>query len=115
MISDAIRRAFIVSASATTLMIGLVSGVRAEPEADANIVIIKNFDFSPMSLAIPAGTTVTWKNLDGEPHTVVSIEGVFRSGGLDQDDSFTFKFDKPGTYKFVCSIHPQMKGTITVK
>jgi plastocyanin len=97
------------------------SDLRAMPAADANTaedantISIKDFHFSPMSLAVPAGTMVTWKNLDGEPHTVVSIEGVFRSGGLDQDDSFTFKFDKPGTYKFVCSIHPQMLGTIVVK
>jgi plastocyanin len=44
----------------------------------------------------------------------VSNDGLFRSGGLDQNDSFTFKFDKPGTYKFLCSIHPQMLGTIVV-
>jgi plastocyanin len=87
----------------------------ANGAADANTIVIKDFHFSPMSLTVPVGATVTWENLDGEPHTVVSIEGVFRSGGLDQDDNFTFKFDKPGTYKFVCSIHPQMLGTIIVK
>ena len=139
----AIPRAFIATVSASTLMVGLASGLHAAPvepqsmlsimhldhasdlramlaadadtATDENTVVIREFHFAPMSLAVPAGTTVTWKNLDGEPHTVVSIEGVFRSGGLDQDDSFTFKFDKPGTYKFVCSIHPQMLGTIVVK
>lgn len=83
--------------------------------ADADTVTIRNFSFSPTSMTVIAGTVVTWKNLDGEPHTVVSDEGVFRSEALDQNDSYTFKFDKPGTYGFICSIHPTMKGTIIVK
>ena len=59
--------------------------------------------------------TVSWKNLDPEPHTVRSVDDQFRSGALDQNDSFSFKFDKPGTYRYVCSIHPQIVGTVTVK
>lgn len=82
--------------------------------ADATVTI-KNFDYSPMDVTIKAGETVTWKNLDGEPHTVVSTDGAFRSKALDENDSFSFKFDKPGTYKYICSIHPQMKATITVQ
>lgn len=82
--------------------------------ADA-MVEMKNFDFTPMALTVPAGTTVVWKNDDGEPHTVVSTDGLFRSAALDQNDTFKFTFDKPGTYKYVCSIHPKMVGTITVK
>ena len=78
-------------------------------------VTIKNFDYSPMNLAVAAGTTVTWKNLDGEVHTVVSVDGTFRSQALDQNDTFSFTFNKPGTYKYVCSIHPKMMATITVK
>ncbi|HEY8950710.1 MAG TPA: cupredoxin family copper-binding protein [Rhizomicrobium sp.] len=82
--------------------------------ADASVTI-KNFDYSPMDVTIKAGETVTWKNLDGEPHTVVSVDGAFRSKALDENDSFLFKFEKPGTYKYICSIHPQMKATITVQ
>jgi len=37
------------------------------------------------------------------------------SGGIDGGDRFSFKFDRPGTYKYVCSIHPQMMGTVTVQ
>jgi plastocyanin len=78
-------------------------------------VSIKEFMFSPVSITVAPGTTVRWKNLDGEPHTIRSVEATFRSNALDQNDSFTFKFDKPGTYRYVCSIHPQMVGTIVVK
>ncbi|WP_429469286.1 cupredoxin domain-containing protein [Paraburkholderia sp. WSM4175] len=80
-----------------------------------NAIVIKNFMFSPMELTIKAGTTVTWKNLDGEPHTVVNDAGLFRSAALDQDDTYQFKFDKPGVYKIFCGIHPNMKATITVQ
>jgi plastocyanin len=74
-----------------------------------------HFMFSPMALTVTAGTTVTWKNLDGEPHTVTSLDGLFRSGALDENDSYKFKFVKPGTYKYVCSIHPRMLASIVVK
>jgi plastocyanin len=80
-----------------------------------DIVSVKNFMFSPAMMHIPAGATVIWKNLDGEPHTVVSDSGLFRSGALDEGDSFQFTFDKPGTYRFFCSVHPHMMGTIVVE
>ncbi|MBB4519257.1 cupredoxin domain-containing protein [Paraburkholderia fungorum] len=80
-----------------------------------NTVVIKNFMFSPMELTVKAGSTVTWKNLDGEPHTVVNDAGMFRSAALDQNDTYQFKFDKPGVYKVFCGIHPNMKETITVQ
>jgi len=82
--------------------------------ADTNVAI-KNFAFAPTATTVTVGTTVHWKNLDGEPHTVRSIDASFRSDPLDQNDSYSVKFDKPGTYKYVCSIHPQMVGTIVVK
>ena len=81
----------------------------------ATVITIKSFDFSPMTVRILAGGAVTWKNLDGEPHTVVSLDGTFRSVALDEGDSFTFKFTKPGTYSYLCSIHPQMRAQIVVK
>lgn len=83
--------------------------------ADPGIVIARDFMFAPLSVTIPAGTTVTWTNRDDEPHTVVSDTGLFRSGALDTNESFTFRFDKPGTYRYACSIHPRMMGTITVR
>ena len=83
------------------------------PEAPQ--VPIKDFMFQPMSLKIKAGSTVTWANKDDEPHTVVSDTGVFKSGGLDTADTFSYKFDKPGTYQYHCSIHPRMIGTVVVE
>jgi plastocyanin len=79
------------------------------------IVMAKDFMFAPTSLTVKAGSTVTWTNKDDEPHTVVSDSGQFRSGALDTNESFSFRFDKPGTYHYACSIHPRMTGTILVQ
>ena len=102
-------------AAVTGLTAALLMAAAPPPARQANSIVMKNFDFAPMSLTVKAGTTVTWKNTDGEPHTVTSVDGLFRSGALDTDDTYAFKFAKPGTYKFVCSIHPRMMGTIVVK
>jgi plastocyanin len=109
-----LRRAIVVSAGAAMFMAASAdfSAVQAQ---ESNAVVIKNFMFSPMSLTVKAGSTVTWKNLDGEPHIVVNDAGLFRSGALDQNDTFQFKFDKPGVYNVFCAIHPYMKQTITIK
>ncbi|WP_240162685.1 plastocyanin/azurin family copper-binding protein [Paraburkholderia sp. Cy-641] len=80
-----------------------------------NAAVIRNFMFMPMAMTVKAGSTVTWKNLDGEPHTVVNDAGMFRSAALDQNDTYQFRFDKPGIYKIFCGIHPNMKQTITVQ
>ena len=103
-------------AAALALACAAPASFAAEPPPPKSITVpIKNFAFMEMSVAVAVGGSVTWKNLDGEPHTVVSTDGLFRSGGLDEGDSFTFKFQKPGVYKYVCSIHPQMKASVVVR
>ena len=62
-----------------------------------------------------AGTTVTWTNQDDIPHTVASSQQAFRSKALDTDDKFSFTFTTPGSYKYFCSLHPHMTGTIVVE
>jgi plastocyanin len=109
-----IRRVFLAMAASSALFTAS-SGFSAARAETPNAVVIKNFMFSPMELTVKAGSTVTWKNLDGEPHTVVNDAGMFRSAALDQNDTYQFKFDKPGVYKVFCGIHPNMKETITVQ
>jgi plastocyanin len=76
---------------------------------------IKNFSFQPPTITVPVGGSVTWTNHDGEPHTVTGLDGSFRSEALDEDDTYTFKFTKPGVYQYICTIHPKMRGTVIVK
>jgi plastocyanin len=86
-----------------------------EPLPPAATIEIKGFAYAPRTITIAVGTTVTWRNLDPEPHTVRSGDQLVRSGALDQDETYSVRFDKPGTYHYGCSIHPQMAGTITVQ
>ena len=81
----------------------------------AATIVVKDFMFEPTSATIKAGTTVTWVNEDSDPHTVVSDTGLFRSGAIDTNETFSFAFDKPGIYHFTCSIHPRMVGTVVVQ
>jgi amicyanin len=95
-------------AAATLLFVGAASAGNAQVKID-------NFTFSPPSLTVKAGTTVTWRNEDDIPHTVASSTRVFKSKALDTDDSFSFTLTEPGSYEYFCSLHPHMKGKIVVE
>jgi len=86
-------------------------------EKSVSEVKIDNFSFSPATLTIAPGTTVTWTNRDDIPHTVVSTDDpkTFKSKVLDTDDKFSFTFSKPGSYSYFCSIHPKMTGKVVVQ
>jgi plastocyanin len=83
--------------------------------AKAVTVKIDNFAFMPPDLTVAAGTTVTWKNEDGEVHRVQDDHKGFSSAALDTDDSFSHAFATPGVYHYFCTIHPYMVGKIVVK
>jgi amicyanin len=82
--------------------------------ADADVAI-DNFTFGPQELHVKVGATVTWVNRDDIPHTVTSTTLAFRSKALDTNDKFSFTFTTPGSYKYFCSLHPHMTGTIVVE
>src|ERR1019366_4014957 len=65
----------------------------AAPPGPARIAI-KDFMFAPTSLKINTGTAVMWINNDDEPHTIVSETGLFRSGGVDTNETFMYTFEK---------------------
>ena len=87
-------------------------------EMDSNAgtsVAIKDYAFTPATLTVPAGTTVTWTNNDPVPHTATAGDGSFDSGNLNPGQSFAFTFATPGSYPYVCQYHAGMKGTIVVQ
>lgn len=77
-------------------------------------IAIENFRFGPASASAPVGATITWTNHDDVPHNVVSTEQMFKSPVLDTDGQFSYRFDRPGTYKYFCSLHPRMTGEVVV-
>lgn len=88
----------------------------ATPQMAHGVAIeIKGFAYNPASIDVPVGTTVTWTNDDTTPHTVTQDGGGFSSPALNPGDTFSFTFDKPGTYAYHCEYHPNMTATITVK
>jgi plastocyanin len=116
MIRSLVRRS--LAAACGTALLAIASGAGAQQVATGAAEIdIKLFAFEPQTLTVAAGTAVTWVNQDEEPHNIVDLAKphVFRSQGLDGGERYTFIFDKPGTYEYVCSVHPHMHGTIVVK
>jgi plastocyanin len=77
-------------------------------------VKIDNFFFTPATITVPVGATVTWTNQDDIPHLVVAKDHAFRSPPLDTGDSFTHVFAQAGEYPYFCGLHPKMVGTVKV-
>jgi YVTN family beta-propeller protein len=77
-------------------------------------VRIAGFAFSPATIHVAPGTTVTWTNSDSAPHTTTSRDGAWDSGRLAPGASFSVTLSTPGTYEYVCMIHPFMRGTVVV-
>ena len=89
-------------------------GRRAQRSAGAAVTVV-DFAFDPTSLSVPVGETVTWTNEDGAAHTVTSDgQGPLDSGDIAGGATFEHTFDQPGTYGYVCTIHPTMTGTVEV-
>jgi plastocyanin len=80
-------------------------------------VSLANYMFTPMSSTIKVGTTITWTNTDSVHHSVTAVTAskyAPSSPLLAQNQSYSFKFTKAGTYAIYCEIHPYMHETVTV-
>jgi plastocyanin len=91
------------------------SSANSNKTVSTDKVSIANFSFSPSSITVKKGATVTWTNNDTSEHTVSADTGnAFESGALDKGKTFSFTFATAGTFKYHCSFHPNMHGTVTV-
>lgn len=83
---------------------------------ETDSVEIRDLSFQPKTIKVAAGTMVIWTQQDDVAHTVTTTDpaGLFDSGNLSRGERFTFTFTKPGTYRYVCSIHPSMRGKVIV-
>lgn len=82
--------------------------------AASSSVTIKNFLFNPSSVSVHVGDTVKWTNQDSALHTATANDGSFDTGTLKQGKSGSHKFTKAGSIAYICSLHPNMKGTVVV-
>jgi plastocyanin len=70
--------------------------------------------YAPANRKVAPGTWVTWSNDGQDAHTVTAVDGAFDSGNLDPSQGFSWYFDQPGTFQYLCALHPWMAGTIVV-
>jgi plastocyanin len=74
----------------------------------------EKWGFAPSARRVEPGTWITWSNAGGDSHSVTSVDGAFDSGELQPSEGFSWYFDQPGTYAYVCTLHPWMAGKIVV-
>lgn len=89
------------------------TGTTLATSTAANTVSIESFKFTPETLTIKTGTTVTWTNKDSVAHDIKSDS--FNSPSLAQNQTFSFTFNDKGTFNYICGVHPSMKGKIIVE
>jgi amicyanin len=89
------------------------TGATGAGTADVNIA---GFVFGPGKLTVPSGKTVTWVNADDSPHQVTIKTGTETRGPvMTKGQRYTQSFTTPGTYDYICGLHPSMKGQVEVK
>lgn len=106
----------ILMAGAVALALVTGGGSARAAQHTAEVNVISNA-FQPAAVTINVGGTVTWR-VTGGLHTVTSTDpaGLFDSGDMNAGKTFQFKFDRPGTYTYVCENHPNaMKATVIVQ
>ena len=90
------------------------------PARGAAEVGLQDIAFDPQEVTVKKGGTVTWTNNESVPHDVTKEDGPgpdFSSGdgNMQEGDTFKQKFSAPGEVSYICTVHPNMTGTVTVK
>lgn len=96
------------------LIVLFLLGTLAARAATVNVKI-QGFAFDPTPLTVNVGDTVTWTNNDTAPHNATADDGTFKTPDLQQGQSASVTMTKPGTFAYICTIHPRMKGTVIVQ
>jgi plastocyanin len=88
-------------------------GASAHTAASASVNMV-DFSFSPASVTVAVGDTVTWHNTGQAPHTATANDGSFDTGTIQPGGSGSQTFNSAGTFSYICTIHPNMHGTVRV-
>jgi plastocyanin len=102
------------SYNSMTGITGGTGGTGGSGNPGTNQVFIENMSFTPSSLMISSSTTVTWTNKDTIVHTVTSDTGLFDSGNILPNGSYSYTFTTSGTYSYHCKIHTGMTASVSV-
>jgi plastocyanin len=107
-----IRRS--ISIILLSLAMMLMVACSSQPAPKTHNVVIDGFKFQPTLLMVNVGDTVVFNNQDMVPHNAVA-EGKFDSGKLEQGKSWTYTAKDKGTFNYICTYHPNMKGQLIVQ
>ena len=108
------RALTVTTLAAIALLLPLL--VHAKPAKPATVnVSIKGMKYNPTAITIKAGDTVTWTNADQRDHSVAAADGSFSSGNIGPGATYSYVFTKAGKFEYACSLHPRMKGVVTVQ
>jgi plastocyanin len=110
-----VKRTLSLCLAAAALGLAACGGSDDEPaaaQASGTAVAVADNSFTPASLKVAVGDTVTFENEGAIPHTVTGDD--FDSGSLAPGDEFTFEASEKGSFSYVCTFHPGMQGTIEV-
>ncbi len=110
--SDSTASAESTATSTTSTEAPASAGGAAE---STDTIDIADFEYDPETVAVEAGTEVTWTNSDDAAHTATADDGSFDTGDLDRGDSKSVTFDKAGSFTYYCRFHPFMKATVEVQ
>ena len=100
--------------AATVIAAGCGGAGESEPVATTEVTMAKSYRFDPKTIEIESGETVTWTNEDNFTHTV-QVDGQ-EDHKVGKGESVSIRFDKPGTYAYVCTLHRKdMDGTVIVE
>jgi plastocyanin len=83
-------------------------------KASSASVNMEDFFFSPGTVTVDVGDTVTWHNSGQAPHNATANDGSFKTPDLNNGQSSSHTFSSAGTFSYICTIHPNMHGTVRV-
>ena len=106
---------FLVALIAVSGIAQSVVAISASPVSKTSKISIAEFFFNPPSVSIDLGDSVQWINNGEFLHTTTADGGAWNSGLLNPGGSFAHTFNSPGTFTYICSVHPFMVGTIIVQ
>jgi plastocyanin len=92
-----------------------ISAAEQQAPSHTRIVTIEGMQFNPQELTVHRGDRVVWVNRDLFPHTVTADTKAFDSRSIAANASWSYVTSKPGKYSYSCTLHPTMKGKITVQ
>lgn len=109
------RHCAILLLASVAVLSGAGTDAAARSRAKVHRVTIDAAQFAPQTIEVATGDTVVWTNKDPFPHTVTAENHSFNSGEIASDHSWKFKARKKGSFSYICTLHPTMKGTLVVK